>query len=256
LAEQSSFLEVAYLLYRGELPTRQKLEMWTEGVRMHTIIHENIKKFIEGFRYDAHPMGIFAGTVAALSTFYPESKHIFDPEVRRIAFYRLVAKVPTIAAFAYRYSIGMPYAYPDNELSYAGNFLNMMFATPGIKYKPNPALERAMDILFILHADHEQNCSTSTMRMGWQRPDRSVHVAGGSRGGTLRPAARRRQRSGALHAARNRFQGPHPGLHQAREGRRGEADGLRPPRLQELRPARPHHQARRSEVFEVTARTR
>ncbi len=165
LAEKSSYLETAYLLYRGELPSRAMLQKWTEGVRLHTIIHENIKKFMDGFHHDAHPMGIFVGTVAALSTFYPEGKNIFDPETRRITFYRVIAKVPTIAAFAYRYSIGMPYAYPDNELSYPGNFLRMMFANPGEHYKPNPVLERALDVLFILHADHEQNCSTSAMRV-------------------------------------------------------------------------------------------
>jgi citrate synthase len=165
LAEESSFLEVAYLLYRGELPTAEKLRIWTEGVRDHTMIHENTKKFMEQFHHDAHPMGMFVGTVAALSTFYPEAKDIHDSENRRRQFYRLVAKVPTIAAFAYRYSVGRPYAYPDNDLSYCGNFLNMMFRRTEVKYHPNPVLERALDVLFILHADHEQNCSTSSMRM-------------------------------------------------------------------------------------------
>lgn len=165
LAEHSTFLETAFLLYRGELPTAEKMKMWTEGVRDHTMIHENTKKFMEGFHYDAHPMGMFVGTVAALSTFYPEAKNIHDSENRRRQFYRLVAKVPTIAAFAYRYSVGRPYAYPDNDLSYAGNFLNMMFRRTEVKYHPNPVLERALDVLFILHADHEQNCSTSSMRM-------------------------------------------------------------------------------------------
>ncbi len=165
LAEQSTYLETAYLLYRGELPTRQQLDRWVTGVTHHTIPHEKIKNFMEGFRYDAHPMGIFVGTVAALSTFFPESKQLFDPEVRRITFYRGVAKTPTIAAFAHRYSIGMPYAYPDNEVSYPGNFLSMMFKGTELRYKPNPVLERALDVLFILHADHEQNCSTSAMRV-------------------------------------------------------------------------------------------
>lgn len=165
LAEHSSYLEVAYLLYRGELPSSQMLRSFTDGVTRHTILHENIKKLMEAFRYDAHPMGMFVSTVAALSTYYPEAKNIFDPEVRRIQFYRLVAKVPTIAAFTYRHTIGMPYAYPDNDLSYAGNYLNMMFRETEVRYKVNPVLERALDILFILHADHEQNCSTSSMRM-------------------------------------------------------------------------------------------
>jgi len=165
LAEQSTYLETAYLLYRGELPTAEQLKKWTEGVKMHTMVHENIKKFMDGYHHDAHPMGIFVGTVASLDTFYPEAKNVADPESRRITFYRAVAKTPTIAAFAYRYSIGMPYAYPDNDLSYAGNFLNMMFKGTELKYKPHPVLERALDLLFILHADHEQNCSTSSMRM-------------------------------------------------------------------------------------------
>ncbi len=165
LAEHSTFLETAYLLYRGALPTEEKLKMWVEGVTNHTIIHENIRRFLGGFHHDAHPMGIFVATVTALSTFYQESKQIFDPEARRITFYRLVAKVPTIAAFAYRYSIGMPFSYPDNELSYTGNFLNMMFKGTQVRYRPSPVLERALEVLFILHADHEQNCSTSAMRV-------------------------------------------------------------------------------------------
>jgi len=165
LAENSTYLETAYLLYRGELPTYEQLERWTTGVRMHTMVHENVKKFMDGYHHDAHPMGIFVGTVASLDTFYPEAKNVMDAESRRITFYRAVAKTPTIAAFAYRHSIGMPYAYPDNDLSYSGNFLNMMFKGTELKYTPNPVLERALDLLFILHADHEQNCSTSSMRM-------------------------------------------------------------------------------------------
>jgi citrate synthase len=164
LAEHCTFLEVAYLLYHGELPNRSQLAEWNAEVTRHTILHENVKQFIAGFRYDAHPMGMFVGTVAALSTFYPEAKSIHDPAVRRKQYFRLVAKVPTIAAFIYRHNIGMPYAYPDNDLSYTGNFLNMMFKKTEVKYKPNPALERALEILFILHADHEQNCSTTAMR--------------------------------------------------------------------------------------------
>src|SRR5262245_52893155 len=164
LAEKSTYLETAYLLVKGELPKPSHLKAFDQNIRHHTIIHENIKKFIDGFHYDAHPMGILVGTVGALSTFYPAAKRIFDPESRRIQTHRLIAKMPTIAAFAYRHSIGMPYAYPDNDLSYTGNFLNMLLKMTELKYKPNPALERAIDVLFILHADHEQNCSTSAMR--------------------------------------------------------------------------------------------
>jgi citrate synthase len=164
LAERSTFLETAYLLLHGELPRPAELDQWVFDVIHHTIIHENIKKFIDGFHHDAHPMGVFVSTVAALSTFYPEAKHIDDAGARRDQIHRLIAKTPTLAAFAHRHTIGMPYAYPDNDLSYAGNFLNMMFKATEVRYKPHPVLERALDVLFILHADHEQNCSTSAMR--------------------------------------------------------------------------------------------
>src|SRR5262245_47750132 len=164
LAEQSSYLETAYLIIKGELPNAEHLRQWTHNVTMHTIVHENIKQFMDGFRYDAHPMGMLVATVGALSTFYPDAKRIHDPESRRIRTHRLIAKMPTIAALAHRRAVGMPYAYPDNDLSYAGNFLNMMFKMTELKYKPNPVLEHALDILFILHADHEQNCSTNAMR--------------------------------------------------------------------------------------------
>ena len=164
LADKSTYLETAYLLLHGELPTAPQLDQWVREITHHTFIHENIKKFIDGFHHDAHPMGVFVSTVAALSTFYPEAKNIHDEESRRIQIIRLIAKTPTLAAFAHRHSVGMPYAYPDNELSYPGNFLNMMFLTTEVKYVPNPTLQRALDVLFILHADHEQNCSTSAMR--------------------------------------------------------------------------------------------
>jgi citrate synthase len=164
LAERSTYLETAYLIVFGELPTRKQLEDWTYHVTHHTFIHESIKKFLDGFHYDAHPMGMLISTIAALSTFYPDAKHIFDAESRRKQTYRLIGKMPTLAAFAYRHSLGMPFAYPDNELSYPGNFLNMLFKTTELKYRPNPTLERALDILFILHADHEQNCSANAMR--------------------------------------------------------------------------------------------
>jgi citrate synthase len=164
LAEKSSYLETAYLLVKGELPKPSHLASFVSNITHHTIIHENIKKFIDGFHHDAHPMGILVGTVGALSTFYAEARRIFDADSRRTQTHRLIAKMPTLAAFAYRHSIGMPYAYPDNDLSYTGNFLNMLFKMTELKYKPNPVLERALDVLFILHADHEQNCSTSAMR--------------------------------------------------------------------------------------------
>ncbi len=164
LAEKSTYLETAYLLLHGELPTRTQLDDWIWHVTHHTFIHESIKKFLDGFHYDAHPMGMMISTIAALSTFYPEAKRIFDPESRKKQTWRLIGKMPTLAAFAYRHSLGMPFAYPDNDLSYPGNFLNMLFRTTELKYRPNPTLERALDVLFILHADHEQNCSTSIIR--------------------------------------------------------------------------------------------
>ncbi|HKX27349.1 MAG TPA: citrate synthase [Blastocatellia bacterium] len=164
LAEKSTYLEVSYLILHGELPTPAQLQDWSWNITQHTFIHENIKKFIDGFHYDAHPMGMLIATVAALSTFYRDAKDIFNAEARRKQIYRLIAKVGTIAAFAYRHRMGLPYAYPDNDLSFTGNFLNMMFKTTELKYKPNPVLERALEVLFILHADHEQNCSTSAMR--------------------------------------------------------------------------------------------
>jgi len=164
LAEHSTYLETAYLIIFGELPTEAQLASWTRDITLHTMLHENIKKLMEGFQYDAHPMGVFLSTVGAFSTFYPDAKKIFDEQSRRKQIHRLVAKVPTIAAYAYRHSIGRPYVYPDNDLSFAGNFLNMLFKMTELKYHVNPVLERALEVLFILHADHEQNCSTSAMR--------------------------------------------------------------------------------------------
>ncbi len=164
LAEKSTYLETAYLLLNGELPTAEQLKDWTYNVTHHTYIHESIKKFLDGFHYDAHPMGMTISTIAALSTFYHDAKDIFSAESRKKQTYRLIGKMPTIAAFSYRHTLGMPFVYPDNDLSYPGNFLNMLFRTSEMKYRPNPTLERALDILFILHADHEQNCSTNTIR--------------------------------------------------------------------------------------------
>jgi len=179
LAEESSYLETAYLIFHGELPTQSELENWTWNIINHTLLHENVKKFIDGFKYDAHPMGMLISSVAALSTFYPEAKRIFDAESRQMQIYRLLGKMPTLAAFAYRHSMGLPYAYPDNDLSYCGNFLNMLYKMTELKYQPNLVLEKALDVLFILHADHEQNCSTNAMRsVGSSQSDPYSSIAG------------------------------------------------------------------------------
>jgi citrate synthase len=179
LAEQSNYLEVAYLLLYGELPNAEQLKQWTWNITHHTFINENIKKVLDGFHYNAHPMGMFEAMVAALSTFYPEAKNIRDDACRQKQIHRLIAKAPTIAAFAYRHRIGLPISYPDNDLSYEGNFLNMMFKTTELKYQPNPVLEKALSVHFILHADHEQNCSTNTMRsIGSAETDPNSSLAG------------------------------------------------------------------------------
>ena len=180
LAEHSSYIEVAYLLVHGELPTAAQLDAWTHEIRIHTFVHENVKSFIQGFRHDAHPMGMLLGSVGALSTFYPDANHIHDPENRHIQTVRLIAKMPTLAAFSYRHNMGQPYVYPDNDLDYAGNFLGMLYKMTELKYKPDPRIEKALDILFILHADHEQNCSTSAVRaIGSSLVDPYSAVAGG-----------------------------------------------------------------------------
>ena len=180
LCEQSSYLEVAYLLVFGELPTQDQLDTWTHDITHHTYVHENIKKFVEGFRYDAHPMGMLLASVGALSTFYPDAKKIDDPEERYLATIRLIAKMPTLAAFAYRHNMGLPYIYPDNDLSYPENFLSMLFKMTEVKYEPDPRLARALDVLFILHADHEQNCSTNAVRaVGSSEVDPYSAVAAG-----------------------------------------------------------------------------
>jgi citrate synthase len=180
LAEKSSYLEVAYLLIHGELPTGKQLEEWDHLITIHTFVHENVKEFMQGFRYDAHPMGMLLASVGALSTFYPEASEIKDPESRYIQVIRLLAKMPTLAAFSYRHNRGMPYVYPDNDLSYAGNFLSMIYKVAELKYEPDPRLEHALDVLFILHADHEQNCSTSAVRsVGSSQVDPYSSVAAG-----------------------------------------------------------------------------
>jgi citrate synthase len=180
LAEQSTYLEVAYLLVHGDLPTSQQLEDWIGEITIHTFVHENVKGFMQGFRHDAHPMGMLLGSVGALSTFYPDANDIKDPANRHIQTIRLIAKMPTLAAFAFRHNMGQPYVYPDNDLAYSGNFLNMMYKMTELKYEPDPRLERALDILFILHADHEQNCSTSAVRsVGSSQVDPYSAIAAG-----------------------------------------------------------------------------
>lgn len=164
LAEKCSFLEVAYLILFGELPTAPELQEWVDSVTRHTMLHETTKQFLEGFRYDAHPMAMFVSTVAALSSVYPEARNVLDPAVRKLQILRLIGKVPTIAAYTYRHSLGFPYVYPDNELDYTANFMNMLWRMVEPKYRANPVLARALDVLFILHADHEQNCSANVMR--------------------------------------------------------------------------------------------
>jgi citrate synthase len=179
LAEQASFLEVAYLLNEGELPNKEQLATWVRDITYHTYVHTNIIKFLEGFRYDAHPMGVLLGAVGALSTFYPDAKHIHDPQNRYIQRVRLLAKMPTLAAFAFRHSRGLPYEFPRNDLGYIGNFVNMTFSIGG-QHRPNPVLEKALEILLILHADHEQNCSTSAVRaVGSSNVDPFSAVAAG-----------------------------------------------------------------------------
>lgn len=180
LAEHSTYLEVAYLLVHGKLPTQSELSIWEHEITMHTFVHENVKGFMQGFRHDAHPMGMLLGAIGALSTFYPDANSVDDPEVRYMHMIRLIAKMPTLAAFSFRHTRGQPYVYPDNDLRYSGNFLNMMYKMTELKYQPDPRIERALDILFILHADHEQNCSTSAVRaVGSSRVDPYSAIAAG-----------------------------------------------------------------------------
>ncbi len=180
LCEHSTYLEVAYLLIKGELPTNAQLEEWVHEVTIHTFVHENVKDFMQGFRYDAHPMGMLVASVGALSTFYPDASRVKDEGIRDIQIIRLLAKMPTLAAFAFRHNMGQPYVYPDNDLSYSGNFLSMMYKMTELKYQPDPRLERALDVLFILHADHEQNASTNAVRsVGSTQVDPYSAVAAG-----------------------------------------------------------------------------
>jgi citrate synthase len=180
LCERSSYLEVAYLIINGELPTKGQLEQWVHEITIHTFVHENVKDFMHGFRYDANPMGMLVASVGALSTFYPDANQIHDQPLRAIQIIRLLAKMPTLAAFAFRHNMGQPYVYPDNDLEYAGNFLSMMYKMTELKYQPDARLERALDVLFILHADHEQNASTSAVRsVGSTQVDPYTAVAAG-----------------------------------------------------------------------------
>jgi citrate synthase len=180
LAEQSTYLEVAYLLVHGDLPTQAQLDEWVHEITIHTFVHENVKDFMQGFRYDAHPMGMLLASVGALSTFYPDANRIKDEDIRYMQIIRLIAKMPTLAAFSFRHNMGQPYVYPDNDLRYPGNFLNMLYKMTELKYQPDPRLERALDILFILHADHEQNCSTAAVRsVGSSQVDPYSAVAAG-----------------------------------------------------------------------------
>jgi citrate synthase len=206
LCEHSTFLEVAYLIIKGELPTAAELEEWVHEITIHTFVHENVKEFMQGFRYDANPMGMLVASVGGLSTFYPEANLIRDVEVRDMEIIRLLAKMPTLAAFAFRHNRGQPYVYPDNDLNYAGNFLSMMYKMTELKYEPDPRLERALDVLFILHADHEQNASTSAVRsVGSTQVDPYSAVAAGVaalygplHGGANEAALRMLQRIGSV----------------------------------------------------------
>jgi citrate synthase len=221
LAEHSNFLEVAYLIIHGELPTADKLAFWEQRIMRHTYIHENLTDLLKTFRYDAHPMGILVSAIASMSTLHPEAKQVHDPEVRMKQIYRIMGKLPTVAAFAYRHRIGRPYNYPDSTLGYAGNFLYMLDYMGQSNYQVNPVLAHALDVLFILHADHEQNCSTSAMR--------SIGSSEADPG--------------------DRLGGQHSQLHRPGEEAGSAADGLRPSGLQELRPPRPHYQKSRLRSF-------
>ena len=245
LAENSTYLEVAYLLLNGELPTTDEFDVWEREITLHTFIHENVRKrFLEGFHYDAHPMGMLVSAVAALSTFYLDAKDIFDPESRDKQIIRLIAKMPTLAAAAHRFSVGMPFVYPDNSLPFTSNFLSMMWKIAEPRFEADPVLARALDVLFILHADHEQNCSTTAMRVvGSSHADPYSATAAaaaalyGPRHGGANEAVIRMLTEIGSHRQRR-------ALHRLGQVRRGwPAPGLRPPGLQELRPPGHDHQA-------------
>ena len=241
LAENCTYTEVAYLLLHGELPTISELRNWNEEINHHTMVHENIKKFVDGFLYDAHPMGILVSSVAALSTFYPDAKRIESRSNRRLQQLRLISKMPTLAAYAFRHSLGLPYAYPDNDLTYTENFMNMLWKRTELRYKSSPVLARALDVLFILHADHEQNCSTSTMRTvasANSDPYVATAAAAGALYGPLHGGANEAvlQMLDEIGSARNipEF------INRVKAGE-VRLMGCRAPRVQELRPSRPDH---------------
>ena len=236
LAEHGDFLETCYLLLYGELPTAAQKADFDNRVTRHTMVHEQMSRFYQGFRRDAHPMAVMTGCVGALSAFYHDSTDISDPTQRMIASIRMIAKMPTMAAMAYKYSIGQPFIYPKNELDYATNFLRMCFAVPCEEYKPNAVLARAMDRIFILHADHEQNASTSTVQARGLLRRQSIRLHRGRLRLPVGSRARRRQRSRAEHAARDRQARAHPGIYPPRQGQERQLPphGLRPSRLQAL----------------------
>ena len=243
LAEKSSFLEVAYLLLNGELPNAKQKAEFELGVLRHNMVHEQLRSFYNGFRRDAHPMAVICGVVGALSAFYHDSLDINNPDVRRISAFRLIAKLPTIAAWAYKYSIGQPFMYPRNDLGYAENFLYMMNAVPPEAYVPNPVLSRAMDRILILHADHEQNASTSTVRLAGSTGANPFACIAAGIASLWGPAHGGANEAVLKMLGRDRPCQQHQELHRAREGQEQQraADGLRPPGLQELRPAGEDH---------------
>ena len=234
LAEKSTYLEVAYLLLHGELPNPAQLSAWELSVTEHRMLPDKLKTVLAGFPYDAHPMTILMASVAAFYSFYPDARNFEDPAARDLNITRLIAKMPTLAAFAYRKGKARPYVNPDDKYGYCHNFLAMLFKQNERRYVADPRLVRAMEVLFILHADHEQNCSTNAVRVRGQLRQRPVHLRVRRHRRAARTAARRRQRGGAEDAARDRQRRPRPRVHRRREGRQGAHDGLRPPRLQEL----------------------
>ena len=213
LAENSSFMEVSYLLLNGELPSQAELDDFSRTITRHTMVHEQLSSFYSGFRRDAHPMAVMCGVVGALSAFYHDSTDIADPVLRKISSHRLIAKIPTIAAMAYKYSVGQPFVYPDNRLSYTGNFLRMTFAVPAEEYHVVPEVEKALDRIFILHADHEQNASTSTVRLAGSSGANPFCLHGGGDCLSVGPRAWWRERGRAQYVARNRYAGSHPTLY-------------------------------------------
>ena len=255
LAEHSTYLEVAYLLLYGELPTAEQALEWEREVTYHTYIHENVRKrFLEGFNYDAHPMGMLVSAIAALSTYYKEAKDLGDAENLHRQIVRLIAKMPTLAAACHRFSVGMPFVYPDNSLGYTQNFLSMMWKVAEPRYAADPILSRALEVLFILHADHEQNCGTTAMRtVASSHGDPYVGDRRGDRR-ALRPASRRGQRGRAQDAGQDRVDRERPGVHRDRQAGSHAPRGVRPPRLQELRPAREIIKKTADEVFTVTGK--